>query len=381
MHEKVGLYIPDCGDLPQVLPDGEVVLSDAGSGAPLCVFSGDDFYFAFDPALSIRAVLEEKYFKHSKNPFMKAPIHYHMIPGAARMAASKVLYGKWNGAERDGFPAWPLELSVDVFRYALKKCVGGREGISMLVDWPDNKKFCVIISHDIDTVDGVRGAEKIAALESARGVTSCWCVPYSVMVKNRSFIDKLINDGHEVAVHGYNHDNRIAHIPEREMNERIRLCADAAREIGANGFRSPSLIVSDELYSALQGKFSWSSSVIDSDVNSIIGARRGCATVFPFYRGDVLEIPVTVPFEDRFIIMGYSPDEIVEVQIAKIGRVAEMGGVVMYANHTERHLSGDEKYLAVYEKVLDNILSMEGAWFASPSELETFWRGRFPLKS
>lgn len=379
-NKMIKFFVSEQREVKYVIPKGIVVMRDNETGEPLCVIKDNNVYFSFNPNESIRMILEEKYFSPKKNIFMRLPFHHHKVPGTFRHAISKFMYltSKMKNKSYE-FPAWPFEQSLEAFRYAVRNTLKKQMHDESVVEWPCRKKYAVIFTHDIDTNMGIRGAEEIAIYEKSMGIISCWNIPCTVILKNRFFVDALIKEGHEVAIHGYNHDNRFAHLPEKEMRERYLKCVDVANQIGARGFRSPSLLISDSLYEILQDGFTWSSSTIDTDNNTIVGPARGCATVFPFYRGRILEMPLTVPFEDKLLLMGNTPSELQNRQLEKISSVSKLGGMVMYANHTEPHLSGRKDLLSVYKNIVEHCFSHSEAWITLPSELEKFWRSKFPV--
>jgi hypothetical protein len=106
--------------------------------------------------------------------------------------------------------------------------------------WPEQKKFAVILTHDVDTPKGYDRCTQLAELEQHLGFrSSFYFVPkrYNVAPELR---ECLVNGGFEVGVHGLYHDGRL--YESREMfRERVEHINQYLKEWQAVGFRSPSM--------------------------------------------------------------------------------------------------------------------------------------------
>ena len=75
--------------------------------------------------------------------------------------------------------------------------------------WPDNKKFALVLTHDVDTAVGQQKCGNLAELEKRIGFRSSFnFVPerYSVPAELRDF---LTAKGFEVGIHGLRHDGKL----------------------------------------------------------------------------------------------------------------------------------------------------------------------------
>jgi len=165
----------------------------------------------------------------------------------------------------------------------------------------------------------------------------------------------------------------LPYLPEPAIAAKLDSLADAVRRFDIKGYRSPALLTSPALDRCLDGRFSWSSSAIDTDVGSLAAPRRGCCSVFPFWKGSLLEIPVTIPMDDRLLSLGIMGEDYVELIVKKAAWISEVGGVAVLANHAEPHLTGGPRLLELYRRVLGRLREFDNAWFALPSELAAHW--------
>jgi peptidoglycan/xylan/chitin deacetylase (PgdA/CDA1 family) len=119
-----------------------------------------------------------------------------------------------------------------------------------------------------------------------------------VIPKYRDFILKIHEAGHEIASHGYSHENYCS-MPERELFDEILRSKEIIEgEIGASpiGFRSPQFRTCDKLYNALSAlDFRYDS----SKIKTFFPSRYSEITTpsKPYYLDNkILEVPVsTIP--------------------------------------------------------------------------------------
>jgi peptidoglycan/xylan/chitin deacetylase (PgdA/CDA1 family) len=374
-----GVFIlPSVPSTPSASPDGLVLARFAESKAPAVTVSGKTISFAFDPLEIMDSLLHERYVDAARPLISKLPFDYHRVPAFMRVLGYKLLP---HGEERAGrgFPAWPVEPAAEALRFLVGAAVvsaGGTRGLEFAGNkfWPGGKQFAVVLSHDMDTARSFAAVENISGMERERGFRSCWNVVGASYRHDHAELESLRSAGHEIALHGDRHDNKLSYLSEREIEMRLDACGGFIKRYEIKGFRSPSLLTSDRLDAALARRFLWSSSAIDTDINSIIARRRGVCSVFPFYKGYLLELPITVPMDDRLIMMGIRGDDFVRTVMDKIRWIASVGGIAFLGNHPEPHLSGGSELLDAYRRILDAIAEMGNAWFALPGEVASLWR-------
>ena len=361
--------------------DGDILaeFEIGGERLPAVTAAQDKVTFHFDPFETIGRLLDEQYVKARRPIHSYLPVHYHRVPGRLRLLAFRLLASAGR-RERltPGFPEWPLDDSVDVLRRLIVSVLsrvdsrwGGRES-----PWPDGKRFAVTITHDVDTAEGVRNIPRFAEYEEERGLTSCWNIVARGYPSDGGLLEGLLSRGHEVGIHGYNHDNRLAYLPTHLVRQRLRACVEELGPYRPLGFRSPSFLTTPRLLRLLSEYVEYDSSVPDTDLVSLVAPRRGCCTLFPFLCGRLVELPATLPPEDKLLTTGYAPEQILRLWIAKIERIREAGGLAVVTTHLEPHHYATAEMREAYRELLAYLARQSEAWIANPGKISRWWRDR-----
>jgi len=305
----------------------------------------------------IEYYLFEKY-AIKKRPFFTYLPNYNKIP--LKSFLGKIFYKLKR--RRKGFPGWPIEKSIDLKR-------------NEKVKWPNNKKYAVCLTHDVDTKRGIKNIRLFYDLEKKYGLKST----YFIVAKNLMFTDflkKIEKEGYEIACHGYSHDNKLAYLKKEKIRNRLKKCRELMKEFNVKGFRAPSLLTSDSLYSVMPSFFSYDSSVPDTDPFLLDSPDRGCCTVFPFMRNKLVVIPITVPMDSSLILARYKPEEIYRIWLEKISYIKKNRGVINIVTHAENCFSSNKEMLDIYERLLKKIKKDKRIWAATMNELAEFWKNR-----
>ena len=117
--------------------------------------------------------------------------------------------------------------------------------------WPDGKKFALVLTHDVETAEGLDKCYQLAEIEERLGFRSSFnfvAGDYPVPVALRQY---LTDRGFEIGVHGLHHDQnpfRSESIFKKQAIEINRYL----KEWGSVGFRSPSMYHDLELLHHLE---------------------------------------------------------------------------------------------------------------------------------
>ena len=159
-----------------------------------------------------------------------------LIPRRAQLAARRALV-RWQG--RPAFPAWPFDDSV---ARLLKLLVAGALAASDERElrfrwfWPHGRRAAAILTHDVESADGLRLAVELADLEEARGLRSSFNVVGDSYPIDRGVIEELTGRGFEIGVHGVFHDRSM--FASRE-NFEVAGPGAGPRRVRAGGGRLP----------------------------------------------------------------------------------------------------------------------------------------------
>jgi peptidoglycan/xylan/chitin deacetylase (PgdA/CDA1 family) len=343
---------------------------------PAITLADDGVRFHFDPQETISSILQERYLKPRRPIHSFFPLPYHWAPGRLRLLLFRWMTRRLASGEVAGgapFPAWPIDASVEALRHVFIRCVSlaaGRQWEPAL--WPHEKRWAFAVSHDVDTRRGFARIMEVARLEAGYGVKSCWYVVGNAYPLDLAVLDELHRQGNEIGLHGDRHDNRIAYLEPKVIARRLGACAGLVERYRMVGFRSPSLLETEALRATLRRSFQYASQTPDTEVDSLIAPRRGCSTCFPFVKQGLLEIPITLPLEDKLLMADYDEERILALWRKKVSWIRRVGGLAHLVLHNEPHLL--RRSLKAYEAILRDVAQDESVWRATPGEIAHIWR-------
>jgi len=261
--------------------------------------------------------------------------------------------------------------------------------------WPDNKRFAVVLTHDVDTPKGHENCEKLMDLEKSMGFRSSFnFVPerYDVSQELRQ---TLAESGFEVGVHGLRHDGKL-YGSRRLFEERAHRINHYLKEWESVGFRSPSMHHNLDWLHDLN--IEYDASTFDTDPFEPQSDALG--TIFPFavYKKSAdavaspppgfpasqlpsffVELPYTLPQD--FTVFILMKETTIDIWKQKLDWIAEKGGMALlnthpdYMNFDGKKLGIDEYPAEYYEEFLDYIRSLHNGqyWHVLPKEIARFW--------
>jgi peptidoglycan/xylan/chitin deacetylase (PgdA/CDA1 family) len=320
-------------------------------------------------------LLYERYLEIKQPLFTKLPFPYHSIPVSVRNFIFNILIKL---KKDSGYPKWPVDSSADLLRFLFMNSLKYfyKKEIPHVNFWPD-KKFGMVVAHDIETESGYENIEKFREIERKYGIKSSWNI---VSKRGKIDFEKLKNlkkEGCEIGCQGYNHDGKLPYLDEKEIKKRIGFCLLKLKEFDVKGFRSPQLQRNEEFLKMLGNHFDYDSSVPDTEFCSPVAVRNGATTVFPFFIGKMVEVPLTMP-QDFFMrhIYKYDSNKVFQIWKSKIDYIRSVGGLVSFNIHPDSYISGNEEYLNLYEKIIRYVSKFDDCWKALPNEVALWWRER-----
>jgi hypothetical protein len=270
---------------------------------------------------------------------------------------------------RSRFPAWPLEESLHGFYDTVLGWVAevARVPVPWIAPWPRGHAWALVLTHDVETAEGLSLMPVLAEVEERRGYVSSWnFVPKRYEVPE-SVLTDLANRGCEVGIHGLYHDGRDLE-STRMLRERLPEMVRYAQHWGAGGFRSPATQRSWDLIAALP--FDYDSSYPDTD--PFEPQAGGCCSWWPFMNGQVVELPITLAQDHTVFVILRRHDAAVWMDKAEALR--RRGGLALLITHPDYVRLGpiSEAYDALLARYSDD----QTAWRALPSEVSSWWRRR-----
>jgi hypothetical protein len=233
--------------------------------------------------------------------------------------------------------------------------------------WPEGKRFCFVMTHDVETAEGFANIDRLAAIERERDIRSSWNIVPRRYPYPEDKLGELAADGFEIGVHGLYHDGRLFS-SRRIFDERLPALNEAFREMNSIGFRSPATHRNAEWMSGLECRYD--SSFPDTD--PFEPQAGGSLSLFPFFLNGLLELPYTLPQDHTlFEILGESS---IDIWTRKIDWIARCGGMALAIVHPD--YMTDEKRLDCYRRLLDHVLERTDAWIAKPGDVCNWWHAR-----
>ena len=241
------------------------------------------------------------------------------------------------------------------------------DGLTMIHPWPDGAAFAFVPTHDVETADGMRRIEKIAALEEELGFRSSWnIVPHKYPV-DLGLLRDLQNRGFEIGVHGYNHDGKLF-TSKAVFDSRVPAINAALESFGAVGFRAPMVHRNLAWLQSLNVEYDASY----FDIDPFQAMPGGVGSIWPFMAGRFVEMPYTLPQDHTlFVTLNERDGRIWE---EKLDFVAKLGGMALFITHPD-YLDSDYR-IDAYRQLLEKARDMAGMWHALPKEVAAWWRER-----
>ncbi len=249
--------------------------------------------------------------------------------------------------------------------------------------WPENKKFALLITHDVESRKGTLQFQKLMNLDLSMGFRSSFnWVPEKYTV-DRDWFKLLVRSGFEVGVHGLRHDGRLYH-SYQTFQQRASKINRYLRDWNAVGFRSPSMHHNLEWIQILNIKYD--SSTFDTDPFEPQPDAAG--SIFPFWvsgseggRGYV-ELPYTLPQD--FTLFVLMQEKNIEIWKKKLDWLVERGGMALvgvhpdYLNFNQGRVRFDEYPVKYYIDFLTYIRERyrNSCWNPLPRELASFWKSK-----
>lgn len=389
-------YLPN---IPIFDHKGIVPENYKGKGIPLAYFSSaipgsslkfpaaiefpeNRFVINFDIYETINLIRRELYFTKKRSLYTAIPINIQKIPPSLRQVLAKYLEA---GKKRNGqplFPSYPkdysVEMLINLLLYIILKII--KVDIALSV-WPKGKKYAFMLTHDVDSkwIYQHENLNIFVEMEKRFAVCGAWFFVTNLYRHDFKKIDFLLNEGHEIALHGYNHDHKIAFLPNKEMHKRLSKCRWFIEKYQILGFRSPHYLRTVTFYEALMRYIKYDTSMHDSynPTSKTDLIREGCSTLYPFKLSEdqdsLLELPITVPEDFKVYNPKNGASSIVEIQLEQIKEIKKRGGLATLVIHPEPHLSARKPFFEAFKEVLRFVSADSECWICRPKDIYRYW--------
>jgi hypothetical protein len=349
--------------------DRDVTISDSHVGLP------------FDPDNIIDNLRLERYaLDHNLNGTQPLPrkalrfAYYSLrpfFPVLVRRRIQRVYLRGWDDRK---FPHWPVDSSVeDILEHCLAAGMEakGLTEIPFVWFWPEGKAGCALMTHDVETALGRDFCATLMDINDKFGIKASFqVVPEKRYEVPESYLSSLRDRGFEIAVQDLNHDGHL-YSKRDEFLRRAALIRKYRKQYGATGFRAAILYRNLDWLPELE--FSYDMSV--PNVAHLDPQSGGCCTVFPYFIGKTLEIPVTATQDySLFHILG---EYTLDLWKKQAGLILGKHGLMNFIVHPDYIV--DEKPLRTYRELLaylSELRAEQNVWIPLPHEVDEWWRAR-----
>lgn len=246
--------------------------------------------------------------------------------------------------------------------------------------WPEQKKFALVLTHDVESSKGHDKCKQLIRLEERLGFrSSIFFVPelYQVSSNLRNYI---ISHGFEVGVHGLKHDGKL-YRSRKTFQRRAVWINRYLKEWNSVGFRSPAMHCTPPWLHDLE--IEYDASTFDTD--PFEPQPNDMSTIFPFWvpgdggKNGYVELPYTIPQDWTLFVL--IQERSIDLWKKKLDWIAEQGGMALLITHPD-YMNGDVKRLGIdeypmeyYEEFLHYIKSKYDGqyWHVLPRDLARYW--------
>jgi peptidoglycan/xylan/chitin deacetylase (PgdA/CDA1 family) len=299
---------------------------------------------------------------YSLRPFFTVPV---------RRRIQRVYLRGWDNRP---FPHWPVDSSVEEI---LEHCLAagmkakGLTEIPFIWFWPEGKAGCALMTHDVETTQGRNFCSTLMDINDKYGMKASFqVVPEKRYGVSESYLSSIRDRGFEIGVQDLNHDGHL-YSTRDEFLRRAELIRKYRKQYRATGFRAAILYRNLDWLPELD--FSYDMSV--PNVAHLDPQSGGCCTVFPYFIGKTLELPVTITQDySLFHILGEYTLDLWKKQTSLI---LGKHGLMNFIVHPD--YIADEKPLQTYRNLLTYLSQLraeQNVWIPLPHEVDEWWRAR-----
>ena len=298
-----------------------------------------------------------------------------LLPIAVRKHLQKVYLKGWDAIS---FPAWPVDRSVDIlFERLLVLAMKAlqTERMPFIWFWPEGRKGCVIMTHDVETTAGRDFCDELMNIDDSFGIKASFqVVPEKRYTVPAEYLETMRQRGFEINVQGLDHEGNL--FGDREgFLERAKKINQYAELYGSRGFRSPVLYRNIDWFKHLN--FSYDMSV--PNVARLEAQRGGCCTVMPYFLpGGMLELPLTTT--EDYTLFHILKDYSTTLWKQQMNVILEGHGLISFIIHPDYVIPNGAR--DIYKMLLEEVrnLQSDGAWVALPREVDSWWRKRSEME-
>lgn len=194
----------------------------------------------------------------------------------------------------------------------------------------------------------------------------------SIATTKPEYIKQILKNNHEIASHGFKHI-KYTFLSEKEQEKEFQLAADIFKKMGikVKGFRPPYNNYNNITVKLVNTHgFEWDGGIGYQPQHR--NKNHFFTTQLNGKHADFTCIPLNWKSDDVLIDRyQLNPRQISKTLSKEIGKIASIGGVIMFDLHPIR--IGQKKYASVLKEILDFTAQQDG-WAPTVSEGVNYWK-------
>ena len=297
-------------------------------------------------------------------------LYYLVKPLLPRLLIEQLKSTNSRTSQTDFLLHWPIEDRFVRFQWEIARQLlyfTDQKQLTMRNFWPRGKNFSVVLTHDIETINGQNFVRQVADLEEQYGFRSSFNFVPEKYSLDLQLMNELWERGFEVGIHGLRHDGNLFK-SERIFNARSSVINSYLQQHNSVGFRAPLMHRNPEWMQTLNIEYDLS--FFDTDPFEPMPG--GCMTIWPFTIGHFIELPYTLVQDSTlgYVLGETTPD----IWFEKLEFIKKNHGMALLNTHPD-YLK-DQKIWDIYREFLLRVKEQGNYWHALPRDVSRWWRTR-----
>ncbi|MCD4670346.1 MAG: hypothetical protein K8S14_07860 [Actinomycetia bacterium] len=301
----------------------------------------------------------------------KKEFYYQVKPWLPRLFTRMLRQFQTHFAASRCLLDWPIEKRYVLFQWELIRCLLIQQdqlSLNFIHFWPHGKQFALVLTHDVETINGQRFVRTVVDLEESLGFRSSFNFVPERYELDHDLLFELRERGFEVGVHGLCHDGKLFS-SQQVFEQRASRINHYMKQFQAAGFRSPLTMRQPEWMQALD--IDYDLSFFDTDPYEPISG--GTMSIWPFWLGRFVELPYTLVQDYTLIkvLKQLTP----RIWLDKVDFIRRHFGMALINTHPD-YLQ-EKTTWQVYHDFLLEMRKLESDWWHSlPKQVANWWRKR-----
>jgi peptidoglycan/xylan/chitin deacetylase (PgdA/CDA1 family) len=265
---------------------------------------------------------------------------------------------------------WPVDANYVRFQWEVMRqllLLTGKPSLSFKNFWPEHYPYALVLTHDVESVEGQSYIPLIADLEEKKGFHSSFNIVGDQIPRDLKMLREITARGFEIGVHGYHH-NDLLYQSRRNFMDGAPIINECLTRLDAVGFRSPLNLRNPEWMQALNMEYDLS--FFDTDPFEPIPG--GTMSIWPFSIGHFMELPATLVQDNTLVrLLG---EKTPRLWLDKVDFLKKYHGMALLNSHPDYLIQ--LPVWQVYDQFLEAMRDRADFWNALPREVSRWWYRR-----